>query len=32
MRTEIRTNQEQIEAEITKKLRTMSFGKIHWFL
>ena len=30
--TEIRTNYEQIEAEAAKKLRTMSIGKIYWFL
>ena len=34
--TEIRTNfnllKEQIEAEAAKKLRTMSLGKIYWFL
>ena len=30
--TEIRTNKEQIEAEIAKKLRTMRLSKIYWFL
>ena len=30
--TEIKTNYEQIEAEAAKKLRTMSLGKVYWFL